>query len=100
MYGSPRGVSVSVKILFSRFNASHGLVLVSAYSNLFIPIFQCDLGGFFGLGGLDFWWDLLICGFVLVATFILPEIGLCISLVWSCSWCYCWEFHEVGCCMA
>ena len=54
MQGSPRGVSVSVKILFSRFNASHGLVLVSAHSNLFIPIFQCDLGGIFGLGGLDF----------------------------------------------
>ena len=56
MQGSPRGVSVSVKILFSRFNASHGLVLVSAHSILFIPIFQCDLGGIFDLGGLDFFW--------------------------------------------
>ena len=28
--------------------------VVSAHSNLFIPIFQCDLGGIFCLGGLSF----------------------------------------------
>ena len=47
LHGSPRGVTISVKILFSRFRTSHGLVLVSAHSNLLIHIYQCDLGGIF-----------------------------------------------------
>ena len=43
----PERVTVSVEILFCRFRASHGLVLVSAHSNLLFQIYQCGLGGMF-----------------------------------------------------
>ena len=75
------GYLLVLRFYFSRFDASQGLVLVSAHSILFIPIFQCDLGGIICLGGLDFLVGCSICGFVLVATFFLPEVGICISLL-------------------
>ena len=73
LQGSARGVTISVKVLLSRFKTSHGLVLVSAHSNLLIPIYQCGLGRYF----LVRWVGFLVgfsksMGFVLVATFCWP----------------------------
>ena len=71
-----------LRFLFSRFKTRHGLVLVSAHSNLLIQIYQCDLGGIFWLSGQEIFGGIVkILDFVLVATFYLPEIGIYISLI-------------------
>ena len=75
LQGSTRGVTVGVKVLLSRFKTSHGLVLVSAHSNLLIAIPQCGLGWYFlvrwvgSFGGI-----FKIMGFVLVATFFCQRL--------------------------
>ena len=73
--------------------------LVSALSNLLFQIFQCVLGGIFWLSRLVLLVGLSKSGFVLVASFCWPEIGICISLLvmWLVLWL---EFLVVGCCMA
>ena len=72
MQGSPKGVSVSVKILTSIFNASHRLVIVSAHSNWFSKL-NSVFGGWFTLvkwvcifGGYSKLWD-CFGGYILLA---------------------------------
>ena len=71
MQGSARGVTVGVKVLLSRFKASHGLVLSVHLPISFFQFLSVVLSGvFFWLGGLIFGGTFRIMGFVLVATFV------------------------------
>ena len=78
LQGSPRGYLLELKFY------SVDLILVMVWSwSVHIPIslfqFFSVLGVFFVYVGWFFWWDISYLGFVLVATFNLPGIGICIS---------------------
>ena len=67
---------------------------------IFHPEFDSVSFGIFWLGRLLFWWDIKIYGNVLVASFCMPEIGICVLLLIASKLVLLLEFHEGGCCIA
>ena len=63
--------------------SSQYLVIISANSNLLFKINSVTMGGVFWFRWVGVLVGIQNCGYIMVALFCKPEIGICISLIVS-----------------